>query len=269
MSDFNFNFTKLIYDTKDHVSRLATLHSLAKLDNVDEIELLRMYGYITKRWRDRLIELSNNNWRKITDGLKLQYLRNCWPSGAMVTADADKTPKRCQTRVCPWCYMRKVATVYQDISDLLQPDSNLFGGTLTYYYTFTSTDDLVKLIRGRRNDISKYFKSSKKLLKFMFGGITVEPTKQLNQFKLVFRVLGSTTDDTLPNWLDRQWHFKMLTNPVGYQLRKLVSSTLKYPSGLMNYDPELTVKLLHAQEGIRTSAYFGKLREYNKRVLVS
>jgi len=98
------------------------------------------YGLIPKLqeargiWRMRCAELARHEWAQISTS-KLVFAHNC----PVCCVHVDPWTTTCNLIICPWCFSRRVSSIYTKVSDLVRRRK---ATLVTYRHTCTEHRDI-------------------------------------------------------------------------------------------------------------------------------
>jgi len=201
-------------------------------------------------WRHRLYELRQAGWQTTSDKRTFAYMYNCQP--AMVKTDF--VTQYCSRRhICPFCYSRSVARVYQAITAGMHRYSDGVLITRSHQIHINSNFD----IRNTTDKIRSTWPAIAANTLGAYFSIVLEPFKA--DIVMTIRSIMLINPKTiLPKWIseDSIVH-RDLTK---HQLSKAVGTVLQYPKTLLYGDPALTCKILYKRENLRLAASHGCFR---------
>lgn len=253
-----------------HAQKISVLWPLIGQRSLHDDDVILGIQVLQRRWRKRLELLRDKGWQDLQGTGKLQFARNCPPQ--IVVAVNTKTLRPCKmNNICPWCYMRQVADLF-----------NVFATYLPERGALKKTGINLLEISGkmllRRNEAGKYLSGHfmewqtvpKKLLQRLkplgaYRSISLDPKVVEGQFsawRFSYHILALMVNGwEVPTWLNNGRRKVRLTYVQSKkQLVNVVGRTARYPVGLIRGDPHMTIVSLNARRKKRCCEVTGCLR---------
>lgn len=249
------------------------------LGNIDSSEKgqINALNQLLYRWRIRASELYSAGWNTVQAEkgrrLRLQLTRNCRPMMGKVdlTHEGMATDKVlfCNTRVCPFCYARKVVPIVVAARQLVGMEVKLVGVRFRLLESAADTDPtvLVRMIRLQHERLVATVDANARLSRGITYDLTVEPTqvKNASYWSFTHRLLLIQPRDSRLYFVPKVRHVRVADQPTPEEVGNILTFALRYPAGLFNSDAGLAARALNAQHKMRLAGSIGVFRGHEKQ----
>lgn len=265
MPDYKYTFPELGVHSVSHAARLAVLWPImTRVGNTPQGQLMALASLLMS-WRNRTKELADYGHKRLKSKKNLQYVRNCLPTMARVSEPDDKLGRECKLRdICPWCYSRRVMSIYERIQDRANKDDKIVCAHYAYKETLAgfSPDALKVLMCRHRKLLSKLAAANADTSHGICWSLTLSPDDKEELAVTVncnlLAVLAPTESlDLVPS----NWSVSDFADVSSDSIRHAVSKTFKYPSGMIHGSIPMTVAILQAREKLRLTDSCGLFRK--------
>lgn len=261
--DRAYVFTDLIPAAGQQAARLAVLYSLGGRDLRGAEAMKYGLAQCLCKYRVRLHELGQAGCKTLGSAYVVVCMRNCRPfMGYWEPAPEDEYLTACHRYIiCPWCYGRRVAVVYDRVRLAHTVDEQLVLtiGHEAFPVQDFDEDKLKDLFNQKRQFLSQLADSQRRIEKGSWLGLTIEPDirKKVDCWLLTYRMLSLMPLHAELACLPQSWHQRIFPRPSQDDLIAAVGKACRYPDGLMHGRATLVTKLLNARLNTRLSEFRG------------
>jgi hypothetical protein len=277
MPDEAFPIKGVKKNSAAYTQKLSVLWPIISRRSLYDSDVVLDTTTLLRRWRKRVDALHAAKWPELQADGKVQFVRNCPPAGIVIGKENDNLCQCCKLRaICPWCYMRQVAKVFNAVAKLL-PNR---GATQLHSINVLEISGEMLMCKADAGSflsghLTAWQQVPQKLLRRLkplgaYRTISLDP-KAIDGHKSLWRfryhILAIVPNNwTMPDWLDNGNRKVRTTNVTSKkQLINTVQRTCRYPIGLFRGTISMTIKSLNARRGKRCNEFTGCLRTLSRR----